>query len=104
MEDGWKGLELLCLLIFMLFRFLLFFLEEGFVGWENERDKFFNIQLGFIVEEDEVFGDFYVWDDFSIVNKGNGIVVVFVVFDKGGLDDEWNLIDVDFFCFSQFNV
>ncbi|CAP70503.1 uncharacterized protein PODANS_3_5720 [Podospora anserina S mat+] len=104
MEDGWKGSEPPRPSTSTPPRLLSLPSEEGSAGWENERDKPPNIQLGFTAEEDEVLGDSHAWDDLSTVNKGNGTAAVPAVPDKGGSDDEWNLIDVDPPRSSQPNV
>ncbi|KAK4179482.1 hypothetical protein QBC36DRAFT_287575 [Triangularia setosa] len=95
MEDGWKGSEPLRPSTSTPPRLVSLPSEEGSAGWENERDKAPNIQLGFTAEEDEVLGDSHAWDDLGTVNKGKDAATAPAVPDKTGSDDEWNLIEMD---------
>ncbi|KAK0741824.1 hypothetical protein B0T21DRAFT_282195 [Apiosordaria backusii] len=93
MEDAWKGSEPLRPSTSTPPRLVSLPSEEGSAGWENEKDKTPNIQLGFTAEEDEVLGDSHAWDDLGTVNKGAATAPA--VPDKAGSGDEWNLIDRD---------
>ncbi|KAK4204748.1 hypothetical protein QBC40DRAFT_164147 [Triangularia verruculosa] len=95
MEDGWRGSESPRPSTSTPPRLVALPSEEGSAGWENERVKAPNIQLGFTAEEDEVLGDSHAWDDLGTVHKGKGTTAVPAVSEKVGSDDEWNLIDVD---------